>query len=217
MATPEKKAHYDRWDAEADTVIGRVGGKCLLTIVLPKSQLLLARLLDKKTQECVNDALDDLERIFKRHRQWDTFFWGSEEYADHAWWFFDTFLTDNGVEMNDFTSMETTVFGGRHAGKERMRVYYCDPYCSWQKPHVEVAHTLLRRVLPKKTSFDALTQQDIDLICSHINSYSRENLDGATPFGMAPSELCDDGFLKALGLEIIKPDDINLTPGLLLR
>lgn len=69
-----------------------------------------------------------------------------------------------------------------------------------------MAHTLLHRVLPKGSSFDHLTQADIDLICSHINSYSRENLNGAYPLEVAPSGFCGDGLLNALGLKIIKPD-----------
>ncbi len=217
MKTKESKARYGDYDVEADTVIGRIGGKCLLTIVLVDSELFLARLLNRKTQECVKEALDDLERIFKRHRKWDSVFWGPEEHARHAWWFFNTFLTDNGVEMDDFFSMEMTVFKGRYAGLRRMQVYYCDPYCSWQKPHIENQHTLLRRILPKGTSFDDLSQQDINLICSHMNSYSRENLNGATPYDMAPSDFHSDGFMSALGLEWVKPDDVNLTPALLAR
>lgn len=101
-----------------------------------------------------------------------------------------------------------------------MRVYYCDPYCSWEKPHIENQHTLLRRILPKGTSFDSfddLTQEDINLVCSHMNSYSRESLNGATPFGMAPPDFSGDSLIDALGLMRIKPDDVNLTPGLLLK
>lgn len=212
MNCADPKRRYDSFDVEADTVIGRPGGKCLFTIVFCSSELFLARLLDKKTQECVIDALDWLERVFKRHRQVPFGGVGQE-----PWWFFNTFLTDNGTEMGDFKAMERTVFKGAFEGMERMRLYYTDPYCSWQKPRVEVAHTLLRRVLPKGTSFDGLTQADIDLICSHINSYSRENLDGATPFEMAPSDFSGDRLTDALGLSRIEPDDINLTPGLLNR
>lgn len=202
---------YSAWDVEADTVIGRRGGKCLFTIVFCRSEFFIARLMKKKTQECVIGELDKLERIFKRYQ-----YPPNSKDKDFAWWFFNTFLTDNGGEMNDFLSMERTCLKGGHAGMHRMAVFYCDPYSSWQKPRIEVAHTLLRRVLPKGTSFEDLTQADIDLICSHINSYSRKNLEGASPFQMAPSEF-GDKLGKALGLEHIKPDDVNLTPGLLTR
>jgi IS30 family transposase len=212
MSDEGARRRWSDWDVEGDTVIGRVGGKCLLTIVFVTSELFLARLLDRKTKDCVVAALDVLERIFKRHQE--RLVWQGE---NHPWWFFNTFLTDNGTEMGDFRSMERTVFKGRYEGMERMLVFYCDPYCSWQKPRIEVAHTLLRRVLPKGTSFDHLTQADIDLVCSHINSYSRQNLNGATPFEVAPPGFYGDGIYKALGLTRIDPDDINLTPGLLTR
>lgn len=116
MATSERKPHYDAFDVEADTVIGRVGGKCLFTIVFVRSELFLARLLDKKTQQCVISALDALERIFKRHRVWDTILKGPEAPTDHAWWFFNTFLTDNGTEMDDWDAMERTVLKGKYSG-----------------------------------------------------------------------------------------------------
>ena len=90
-----------------------------------------------------------------------------------------------GLGFDRFEDMERSCYAP-HLGEERLRVYYCDPYCSWQKPRVENAHTLLRRVLPKGTSFDGLTQADVDLICSHINSYPRAELGWRSPFEMLP-------------------------------
>ena len=39
-----------------------------------------------------------------------------------------------------------------------------------QKGGCEVTHEMIRCVLPKKISFDNLTQDDITLMMSHINS-----------------------------------------------
>ena len=47
---------------------------------------------------------------------------------------------------------------------ERSSIYYCDPMRSGQKGGVENAHTMLRMVLPKGTSFEFLTQWDVNLI-----------------------------------------------------
>jgi len=55
------------------------------------------------------------------------------------------------------------------------------------------------------------------LVVSHINSYTRKNLAGATPFEAAPAGFCGDGIYNALGLSAIDPEAINLTPGLLAR
>ena len=59
-----------------------------------------------------------------------------------------------------------------------------DPFAAFQKPNVKLNHEFIRRILPKGTSFDALTQEDISLMMSHINSYSREKLNDKSPFDM---------------------------------
>lgn len=46
----------------------------------------------------------------------------------------------------------------------------------YQKGACEVNHELIRRILPKGSSFDELTQQDIILMMNHINSYKRKKL-----------------------------------------
>ncbi len=52
----------------------------------------------------------------------------------------------------------------------------------WQKTHVENNHHLIRRILPKGTSFDKLTQEQVTLMMYHINNYARENLGGKSPY-----------------------------------
>lgn len=92
----------------------------------------------------------------------------------------------------------------------------CDPYASWQKPHIENAHTLLRRVLPKGSSFDGLTQDDVNLVCSHINSYPREELGWRSPFETLPA-WGQENLPLAFGMRIIPRDEVNLTPSLIGR
>ena len=55
----------------------------------------------------------------------------------------------------------------------RTSIYYCDPMCAWQKPGVEKSHKYIRYILPKGSSFDKLTQWDVDRIMNHINSSAR--------------------------------------------
>ena len=52
--------------------------------------------------------------------------------------------------------------------------FICDPQRSDQKGSCEVTHEMVRRILPQGTSFDALKQKDINLMMSHINSYTRK-------------------------------------------
>jgi len=212
MNYDQKYLTYTGWDIEFDTVIGRRGGHALLTAVLLPSTILIARLITKKSQDCVCSQFDWLEQRLKANRQ-------RQEGQDGAWWWFSSMLTDRGAEMGDFKRLERTLFPEELPGNEppvRGRVFYCNAYSSWQKPHVEEAHTLLRRVLPKKSWFEHLTQKDIDLICSHINSYSREALKGACPFDVAPAGFTGR-LMHSLGLKRIDPDDVNLAKDLLCQ
>ena len=86
---------------------------------------------------------------------------------------------------------------------------------SGQKGGLEQAHTLLRMVLPKGTSFDFLTQWDVNLSVNHINSTPREILDGRTPYNMALETLGEEEVLKAFQLKPIAPDEVHLTPKLI--
>lgn len=59
---------------------------------------------------------------------------------------------------------------------QRTSIYYCDPMRSEQKGGLGRTHTMRRMVLSKGTSFEFLTQWDVDLAISHINSTPRESL-----------------------------------------
>lgn len=82
---------------------------------------------------------------------------------------FEYILTDRGSEFGDPESLETGF-----TGIQRTSIYYCDPMRSGQKGGLEQAHTMLRMILPKKTNFEFLTQWDVNLIVSHINSTPRK-------------------------------------------
>ena len=97
---------------------------------------------------------------------------------------------------------------------QRSSIYYCDPMRSGQKGGVENVHTMLRNVLPKGTSFEFLTQWDVNLIVNHINSTPRDSLDGRTPYSAA-LEVFGENTMKVLQLRRIEPDEVNLTPKLI--
>ena len=72
---------------------------------------------------------------------------------------FQVILTDRGSEFTNPLAIEFNKGNGR-----RTHIFYCDPQRSDQKGGCEVTHEMIRRVLPKKTSFDNLTQDDINLM-----------------------------------------------------
>lgn len=68
--------------------------------------------------------------------------------------------------------------------------------------------------MPKGTSFDAMTQEDITLSINHIHSTVRGSLNGRTPFELA-SMLLDKELFKLFHLEPIQPDKVLLKSTLL--
>jgi len=181
---------------EMDSVIGRIGGKVLLTMIWKPCDLMLAFIRDRNTSQSVIDTFDMLYTVL-----------GAELFKE----MFPVCLADNGSEFSNPTKLEFDSNGTR-----RTWLFYCDPYSSFQKPKVEVNHEFIRRVLPKGTSFDNLTQDDINLMMSHINSYSRERLNDKAPYDLFGFLYgCD--VLEKLGLSRIPSLDILLKPSLLKK
>ena len=180
---------------EMDTVLSAVGSsKTLLTFFFTREKLFLAFLMNRNTEGSVRLVLDRLEKRF-----------GTFDFLT----LFEYILTDRGAEFGDPDSLETGV-----TGIQRTNIYYCDPMRSGQKGGIEQAHTMLRMILPKRTTFEFLTQWDVNLITSHINSTPRESLNGRTPYDVALEAFGED-VLKAFQLRRIDPDKVILTPKLI--
>jgi hypothetical protein len=64
------------------------------------------------------------------------------------------------------------------------------------------------------TIYRLLTQRDITLMMSHINSSPRESLGGMTPYRLAAMMLPKE-FMDFFSFKEIHPDKVNLTPSLL--
>lgn len=95
-------------------------------------------------------------------------------------------------------------------------MFYCHPSSPYEKGSCEVNHELLRRILPKGTSFDNLNQDDINLIMSHINSYKRKKLNNESPYSIF-SKLYGEVTISKLGIQQIEPNTVNLSPRLLKK
>ena len=180
---------------EMDTVhSSRESKKTLLTMFLTEEKLFPAFLMNRCTEGAVRLVFDRLEKRM-----------GTYKFAS----VFEYILTDRGSEFGDPVALETGV-----DGIQRSSIYYCDPMQSGQKGGLEQAHTMLRMLLPKGTSFEFLTQWDVNLIVNHINSTPREILGGKTPYSIALKTLGEET-LKAFQLRPIEPDEVNLTPKLI--
>ena len=119
-------------------------------------------------------------------------------------------LTDNGSEFSSHSEIEYEPI----TGEKRTQIFYCHPSSPYEKGSCEVNHELLRRILPKGTSFDDLTQDDINIIMSHINSYKRKKLNDKSPYFMF-SSIYDKDTIEKLNIKEINPNDVNLSTKLL--
>ena len=189
-------ANPDTAVVEMDSVEGRKGGKVFLTIYFRDCSLMLAFIRNHNTARSVTDVFNDLyDRL------------GHETFTG----LFSVILTDRGSEFTDPLAIEFN-----SDSKRRCRVFYCDPQRSDQKGGIEVTHEFIRRILPKGTSFDSLTQEDVSLLMSHIDSYKRKKL-GNRSANQLFSFLHGEGILKSLGISEVPSDQINLTPLLLKK
>ena len=181
---------------EMDSVIGRIGGKVLLTMFFKSCDFMIAFIRERNTSQSVIDCFDVLHETL-----------GDEFFKV----LFPVCITDNGSEFSNPKALEFDAKGER-----RTHIFYCDPYASFQKPSVELNHQFIRKVLPKGSSFDELSQDDINCMMSHINSYSREKLNNRSPFDLF-ERLYGSSVLDMLGIRKIQSNDIILKPALLKK
>jgi len=181
---------------EMDSVIGRIGGKVLLTLMFKSCDLMLAFIREQNSAQSVIDIFNQIQESF-----------GLSVFRS----LFPVLLTDNGSEFSNPKALEYDA-----KGNSRTKVFYCDPCASYQKPNVELNHEFIRKILPHGRSFNCLTQSDINLMMSHINSYSREKLNNKNPFDMF-SFIYGDGILPRLDIQKIPANEILLKPALLKK
>jgi len=79
---------------------------------------------------------------------------------------------DRGTEMADHANF--TINAG-------LPVYFCDPYCPWQRGSNENTNGLLRQYFPKGTSLRRYSQADLDLVADRLNGRPRQTLGWKTP------------------------------------
>lgn len=196
-----KEKNPDFAEVQMDSVIGVKGGKCLLTIHFVESSLMLAFLRDANTSQSVIDVFNGLDKVL-----------GDDLFNN----LFPYILTDNGSEFSNPRAIEYCNHIKAGGTMHRTNIFYCDAGCPYQKGACEVNHELIRRVIPKETSMDDLTQEDIFLMMNHINSYKRKKLNNRSPYETF-SFLHGEDVLEKLGCRQVAAKDIMLKPALLKK
>ena len=181
---------------EMDTVEGLQNeGDCFLTLLWRKSKFMLIFKLEAQTTEEVSKVFKTMQTIIP-----------FEDYKT----LFQVILTDNGHEFFDVANIECIQSTGEYV----THLFFCDPHASSQKGMIEKNHEFIRYILPKRSSFKNINQEDCDLIMNNINSLCRNSLNGKSPYE-AMLFICNENILNLLNCYYIKPDNVNLSNNLL--
>ncbi len=144
--------HY----VQMDTIIGKKEtGPVVLSLHCVSLHFQFYFLLKNKSAASVVEKLNEIE---------DTI--GTENFNN----VFGIILTDNGTEFNDINGITFN----QNTGIKRCDLYFCHTYASREKGACEKNHEYFRYILPKGSSFDSLSQEDLNLITSHINSTKKK-------------------------------------------
>ena len=180
---------------QMDTVEGTQGGKLLLTLYCVRTHFQFAFLLDSKHSINVVKAFDRIQAAL-----------GLQQFRQ----LFNVILADNGTEFSDVQGIEVDSV----TGEKRISIYFCHPNAAFEKGACEKNHEMIRCIIPKGSPMDHLTQEKIDLMMSHINSYRRKSTDFSSPYDLFCATY-GKGILDTLGISRIPENEVILRPTLL--
>ena len=147
----EDRKEIGHW--EGDLVIGKGQKSAIGTIVERKSRFVcIIKLKDRKSTTVTNQ----FAKILKRFNQN----------------LIKTMTYDNGVEMarhKEFTKLTG------------IKVYFADPYASWQRGTNENTNGLIRRYFPKGTDFNKVTPKQLQYVQDKLNNRPRKIIGYKTP------------------------------------
>lgn len=148
------RKEFGHW--EMDSVVGKRGKSKNTFLVLTERKTrneIIFKLPDHSATEVVK-AVDRLEIT-----------WGSM-FSD----VFKTITVDNGTEFSYFNELERSC---TKPDEKRTKVYYCHPYSSWERGSNENNNKMVRRIVPKGTNFDSMTDDEVLDMQIWINGYPR--------------------------------------------
>jgi IS30 family transposase len=147
----ENRKEIGHW--EGDLVIGKAQKSAIGTIVERKSRYTLIIPVKDRTTKSVTRA------FAKELNQFDNQLTKTMTY-------------DNGTEMADHKWLSSNT---------GIKVYFANPYASWERGTNENTNGLIRRFLPKKTDFKIINNKQLKMIQYKLNNRPRKVLGFKTP------------------------------------
>jgi IS30 family transposase len=140
-------------DWEIDTVIGQNHKGALVTIVDRKSKFTLIKKVETKHADGVTATTIELLKPYSNKRF--------------------TITADNGKEFADHETI---------AKELETTVYFAHPYCSYERGLNENTNGLIRQYFPKGSSFEGITDVQVEEVMYRLNHRPRKGLNYQTPF-----------------------------------
>lgn len=138
-------------DWEADTVLGKRGKACLVTLVDRKSRYLRCMKVEKRRREPVADAVVMLLQAFPC----------------------ETITPDNGKEFAQFKNITERLHG--------VPLYFAHPGRPWERGTNENTNGLLREYFPKGKDITDISDVEIQRVENELNNRPRKILGYKTP------------------------------------
>lgn len=183
---------------QLDTVIGRIGGKVIMTIHFVNSDFMIGLLLENKTAAETANKIQALKAELKAL---------GFNFGDIA----PILLTDNGGEFSVVSAFENDTNGVTES-----RMFFCEPCAPHEKAEIEKNHTLFRDIVKTGTSFDDFTQETVNLIFSHVNAVKRKQFNGKSAYDMF-SFYYSEALASALGISFVPANEVIQSPKLLAK
>lgn len=156
-AAVETREEFGHW--KGDGIVGKGQQGQLITLVERKIGVGLLFNAESREQEKIVEIMDSLQQQYGRH------------FSD----IFKSITLDNGSEFSDSAGIEKD---------NRTAAYYAHPYSSFERGTNENWNGIVRRFIPKGSSFDKLTDQDIQRINHYINTMPRKRFNYRTPLDL---------------------------------
>ena len=151
--------------------------KNILSFILPNVHFTIIDIIKNPNSQKVVNFFDQLEEKI-----------GTENFIE----LIPVILTDRDP---CFTDIEGICFS-KITGEERCKLFFCDPYVSNQKPHVENINKQLRKFFPKGKSIDNLSKKDILNKNLTLLNTPIKSLDSNTPIDAFKTVYGEDLFYK---------------------
>jgi len=140
-------------DWEVDTILGKRQGRAIVTLTERKSRFTLVALAERQSSAEVRSQICRLLLPYKGRIY--------------------TLTSDHGKEFAEHEQIAKTL---------GLSFYFAHPYSAWERGTNENTNGLLRQYFPKYSSFEGITDAQLEAVMQKLNHRPRKTLGFRTPF-----------------------------------